>query len=201
MKPLFSQYGVLISSMGSLYVARHRPKFKGRYISSYETEPSNTTAIAKLADDFKTLLVTKKNYEKASLLDLHGKEFLQVRAHQGGVKIVLGDALQNQQNKKHHDHIEKFGILHKDKIYISSMELNRENGKGDQPLALTMRLMTPVFDTHGQQLGLLVLNVLVKDMLQRFMANETDFPKRSLLLDQKGGLICDSEMLKNKKRV
>ena len=147
-----------------------------------------------LSDEFKTLLATKKNYEKIRLLDLHGKEVLRVHFHQSRVSETPTHALQD---KSHRYYIAASSSLGKNEIYISPLDLNWENGNIEQPLEPSMRLISPVFDVSGTKRGLLVLNVLVDKMLQAFMDKHADMPRRSLIVDRKGGWIHDGMIAKN----
>ncbi len=157
-------------------------------------DSSHPDALGELSDEFKTLLSTKKNYEKIRLLDLHGKELLRVRFHQGRVTETPTHALQD---KSHRYYTAASRSLGKNKIYISPLDLNWENGSIEQPLEPSMRLISPVFDASGTKRGLLVLNVLAEKMLQAFMDKHADMPMRSLLVDRKGGWIHDGMVAKN----
>ncbi len=157
-------------------------------------ESTNTTATREAAEELKILLSTKKNYEKIRLIDLQGQELLRVHFHQGRVKIIPHDDLPN---KEHRYYIAASKALHKNQIYISPLDLNWENGKVERPLEPSIRLITPVFDAHGEKRGLLVLNVLVEKMLQRFMDKHVDFPRRSYLINREGNWLHDGVMTEN----
>jgi len=157
-------------------------------------DTSGKTALNDLAGEFKTLLATTKRYEKIRLIDLQGKELLRVHFYQERVRIVPDSALQH---KSHLYYIAASESLQKNQIYISPMGLNWEHGKLEQPLEPAMRLITPVFDVRGKKRGLLVLNVLVEPMMQRFMDKHSNFPLRSLLVNRHGKWLHDGEMAEN----
>jgi len=145
--------------------------------------PSKHDSMNELAENFKSLLLTKKSYEQIRLIGLHGKELLRVDFHKGRVKVIPDNELQN---KSHRYYIKAAESLHDNQIYISPMDLNRENGKVVHPLDPSIRLITPVFDARGQKRGLLVLNVLVDSMMQRFIDKHAGFPHRCLLVNRQG---------------
>jgi PAS domain S-box-containing protein len=157
--------------------------------SAFET--SDKTVLNELAYEFKTLLATTKRYEKIRLIDLQGKELLRVEYYQGNVSIIPELELQQ---KSHRYYIAASESLHKNQIYISPMDLNWEHGTLEQPLEPAIRLITPVFDARGEKRGLLVLNVLVESMMQRFMDKHANLPRRSLLVNRQGEWLHDGEM-------
>lgn len=122
---------------------------------------------------------------------MHGQELLRVHLHQGRVDIVPPEKLQH---KAHRYYLAASKSLHQNQIYISPMDLNWENGKVEQPLESAIRLITPVFDAHGVKRGLLIINVLAEELLQRFMNKHIDFPGRSHLLNRQGDWLHDGEM-------
>ena len=53
-------------------------------------------------------------------------------------------------------------------IYVSALSLSQENGKVLQPLKPIMRLATPAFDRLGLRRGVLVVNYLGEELLNKF---------------------------------
>jgi len=137
-----------------------------------------------LTSEFQALLSAKRDYARVSLLGLDGREMLRVDYHNGSPKAVAASALQN---KSHRYYVTEAMQLQRHQIYISRLDLNRvKEDATEQPQMPTIRLITPVFDGQGNKRGLLVFNVLVEAMMQRFMGHHKEFAHRSLLLTGDG---------------
>ncbi len=52
-------------------------------------------------------------------------------------------------------------------VYISRLELNRENGIVQKPLTPVLRFSTPVFDSQGKAAGVVVLNIYAEHFLKK----------------------------------
>lgn len=81
-----------------------------------------------------------------------------VRAHKehGEVEIVPEG---NLQKKKGREYVKNTLALKKGQIYISNIELNRENGVISQPYAPVIRVASPVYGDNGVLFGLVVINI------------------------------------------
>ncbi len=94
----------------------------------------------------------KTDYEKVRYLDQNGREVL--RVNQGGA-VVSGEQLQSKGDR---DYFQKAITLKPGEIYISTFDLNMENGRIEEPYRPMLRFATPVFDEAGQHRGACVIS-------------------------------------------
>ncbi|MBI4384729.1 MAG: PAS domain S-box protein [Nitrospinae bacterium] len=103
-----------------------------------------------------------------------------VRAHRtgdGGLEVA-GD---NLQRKGSRDYFQETIGLPENQVYISEVNLNRENGRIEEPHTPVIRIAVPVFDAEGRVFGVVALNIDFKAMLgslgrqarQIFIANDS----------------------------
>jgi PAS domain S-box-containing protein len=94
----------------------------------------------------------KTDYDEVACLDQNGREIF--RVNQGGV-VVPREQLQNE---KERNYFQKAIALKPGEIYISSFNLNLQNGHVEEPHKPILRFATPVFDDAGQRRGVYVIN-------------------------------------------
>ena len=95
-------------------------------------------------------------------------EVIRINYDNGIAKNVSDTALQN---KKDRNYFKKSIALKKDDLFISDFNLNRENGVIEKPIKPTIRYATPLYDKANNKLGIIILNVNMKNIMQ-IMANE-----------------------------
>ncbi len=111
---------------------------------------------------FREFAVAEKDYMQVRLIDESGREIARVDYDGELARIVPQHQLQDKSSRYYF----KEGMkLSRGEIYISGIDLNRENGHIQVPLHPTLRYVAPVFNTHGKVRALLVLNVLAHKML------------------------------------
>ena len=92
------------------------------------------------------------DYDQVCYLDQNGQEIL--RVNQGGM-IAPREQLQNEKDR---GYFQKAIRLKPGDIYISTFDLDVENGRLAQPYKPTLRFLTPVFDEAGRPRGAYVIN-------------------------------------------
>ncbi len=144
---------------------------------------SSSTAFNDLAEKFKSLLAVKKYYEKIRLIDLKGRELLRVDYRGGRPILISPEALQDKSRRYY---FTESATLKQHQIYISPMDLNFEQGEFEQPLEVSIRLITPVVDASEVKQGVLVFNVLADVMFERVVAMHGKQQRHSHLLNKNG---------------
>jgi hypothetical protein len=71
-------------------------------------------------------------------------------------------------------------------VLVSPFDLNVEEGKIEQPIKPTIRFATPVFDRKGHKRGMLILNYLGSNLLDRFRPSNENSTGRIMLLNRNG---------------
>ncbi len=131
---------------------------------------------------FSAFSQVKMIYDQIRFLDNSGQEYVRVNFDGDTTKIIHGIQLQDKSDRYY---FKESTNLSPGEIYISSLDLNVENGKIEYPHKPVMRFATPVF-IDGKQAGVVVFNLLVdiplflhKDM----SGNDKD---DYILVDQEG---------------
>ena len=124
-------------------------------------------------------------YDQFRFIDLEGKEFF--RAERVGNDSIVISALQN----KNHQPYVKAGLqLKRNQIYLSQISLNRENGEIEKPYKPVIRIVAPIFDNEQNQIGLVVINFKMKNVLDQMKSTVED--KNVYLLDEDYRIISSS---------
>ena len=96
-------------------------------------------------------------YEQFRLVDLHGNELVRYEK-------VDQDSMApaDLQNKVDRGYFQAGLSLRKGQVYVSPIELNRENGVLETPHKPVIRGVTPIYDINNAQVGLAVINFNMK---------------------------------------
>lgn len=126
--------------------------------------PENFDPRGNNVDFIQPYLVVLKNlgfYDQFRIIDLSGEEMLRYQSYDGH-KMVDAPL----QNKVSREYVQAGLKLDKGDVYLSRIDLNRENGKIEKPFKPVLRSVAPIFDSKGQKLGLVVINFRMKDILK-----------------------------------
>ncbi len=155
---LKASYSAKLSLKGELIAQTFTPLFSDvRFLSSqrsltaYFRNPNNNKD---LISDFKIFLSSNPSYDQVRVLNLNGKEIIRVNIGTDSAYNVIENELQDKSKR---DYFAKSIFLNENEIYLSSLDLNMENGKIELPEKATIRIVTPVFHI-GEKKGLLVIN-------------------------------------------
>ncbi|MEM1308344.1 MAG: ATP-binding protein [Cyanobacteria bacterium P01_H01_bin.153] len=138
---------------------------------------------AALAEEYLVVSQQKQQYDQIRFLETTGQEVVRVNFNQGKPSIVPDERLQNQ--------FERYWFkdtiaLQEGEVFISPLDLNIDFGKIEQPLKPIIRFGTPVFDSQGQQRGMVVLNYLADIFLQNLSPENSLSSGNILLLNAEG---------------
>ncbi|MDR3392666.1 MAG: PAS domain S-box protein [Sulfuriferula sp.] len=117
-----------------------------------------------LAGEFLALVSRKGIYDQLRLLDENGREIIRVNNNNGHPVIVKRTALQN---KSQQYYVRDAFALARGEVYVSPLDLHVEQGVIEQPIKPMIRFATPVFDREGHKRGVIVLNYLGQQLLNR----------------------------------
>ncbi|WP_182869410.1 sensor histidine kinase [Rhodopirellula sp. JC639] len=114
---------------------------------------------------FTEIASSKPFYSQVRLirLDENGQEMVRVEQLDGETTVIPDDRLQQKSGR---DYFIASRQLQNHEVYVSKINLNRENGQIQVPYQPTVRFVAGVYDDRGQQCGIVVLNVRF-DMLFR----------------------------------
>ncbi len=119
-------------------------------------------------------------YDKIRYIDERGQEI--IRVNRNGV-IVPADQLQNKADT----YFFRRGMtLEPGQIFISPFDLNKEDGRIEQPFKPTLRFTVPVFDAAGRRRGIYVINYLGANLLALLREFAPQYQHRLRLLNAQG---------------
>ncbi|MGB6166928.1 MAG: ATP-binding protein [Geitlerinemataceae cyanobacterium] len=143
----------------------------------------SATLRSNLVQDGVAFLQQKEIYNQISVLDLEGREILRLNYNQGNPQLVAPDRLQSKEDRAY---FQEAIALDRGKIFISALELNRDNQQIERPFKPTIRLATPIFDGNGNKRGILVLNYLAENLRDSLRQADAVSPGDISLLNRAG---------------
>ncbi len=136
-----------------------------------------------LARDFVLFSNQKNIYDQIRIIDIEGQETIRIN-NQGGQAVIVGD---NQlQNKAERYYFQKTLKLEENEIYISPFDLNIERDVIEIPIKPVIRFGTPLFDSSGNKVGVLILNYLGERLLGGFRNATAAIAEHAMLLSHNG---------------
>jgi signal transduction histidine kinase len=128
---------------------------------------------------FEDLARTEPRFLQIRYLDLAGRERVRLNAKQGQVPIAPTAALQDKSREPYFKYIEE---LRRGSVYVSRLDLNRDQGGIEGPQQPTIRFVTPVFDREGRRRGGIV--IILDGRL--FLTGGAEGENHVLLIDSDG---------------
>ena len=104
------------------------------------------------------------NYFQSRLIDVSGKEIIRAERSGNSVLLLGSDELQYKGDRYY---FKEALQLPKGDVFVSSLDLNEENGKIERPYRPTVCFFSPVFGPKGK-IGVVDLNLNVKNWFQIF---------------------------------
>lgn len=107
---------------------------------------------------FQTVLQQRSGYQSIRLIlnDDSGHEYVRVDKVSGDIVEIGGDQLQKKGHREYFKHIVG---LNQGEVYLSPIDLNREQGEITIPYQPMLRVGTPVDARSGHRIGIMVINV------------------------------------------
>lgn len=133
---------------------------------------SNLDARTRQLEDFKSFVSRKGIYDQVRYIDKEGNETLRVNYNNGFPIIVDESSLQSKANSYY---IKDAYNLDKGQIYISKFDLNKENGKVEDPIKPIIRFVTHYHSPISEFDGFIVFNQFGNQLLDAIKkAEKTD---------------------------
>lgn len=139
--------------------------------------------ITKVADEFSTLARIRRSFDQIRLLDINGQERVRVNYKYNNVEIVSEKRLQDKSDRYYFTGAIS---LKKGELYVSSIDLNKEDGKIEVPHKTVMRYASPIY-VGGKIGSVVVVNLLTNKTFLQFYPDENDRKQYEyMLVDQNG---------------
>ena len=107
----------------------------------------------------------KLYYDKIRFIDIEGMEKIRVNYSPDGAYIVPRTELQDKSGRYFFNEAIK---LEAGQIYMSSADLNMDNDIIEYPIVPTLRFASPVFNSSGEKIGLIMINYELSELLSAF---------------------------------
>ncbi|MDA3844161.1 MAG: ATP-binding protein [Candidatus Kapabacteria bacterium] len=117
----------------------------------------------KMAKELQVFTDKKDVYDQVRFIDINGNEIVRVNGGNGVSRIVPNNELQNKGNRYYFEN----GIKLNNKLYISPFDLNIEYKKIEIPIKPMIRITYPVITKDSKKIGLVVLNFLAGNLLNK----------------------------------
>lgn len=144
----------------------------------------------KMAEEYLNFSTYKKKYDQIRFLDATGMEVVRVNYNQGKPCRIAADKLQSKQQRYY---FKDCFQLDQGELFISPFDLNKEYDRIEQPLKPVIRLGTPIVDSNGLKRGIVLLNFLGSDLLERLKAEEEISVGQNMLLNADGYWLLSSD--------
>ena len=117
-----------------------------------------------IALEYLNLSKNKQIYDQIRYLNIDGKEVIRINYNNGYPKIVPEGKLQSKKNRYYFINAIS---LEPNEVYISQLDLNIEEGEIEHPIKPTIRFGTPIFDSQKNKRGVIVLNYLAGEIIEK----------------------------------
>lgn len=149
-------------------------------------------AIATAKENFASFAKEKKSYYQLRFLDVTGKEVVRINNNNGDVVVVNDSKLQNKGDRYYfQDSI----VLGKDEVYISPFDLNKEQGKIQEPLNPMIRFATPVYDKENSKIGVIIINYTGTKIIEEINSSSVSDKGNAYLVNKDGYYLVGPEEL------
>lgn len=119
--------------------------------------------VNRLKITFRSFIENRPYYDQLRYIDENGNEIVRVNVVDGNIKVVPNNQLQN---KSSNDYFRETMILDEGELYVSSVNLNRENNQIEVPYKGTVRYATPIYNSSGEKKGILIANILIDRLFE-----------------------------------
>ena len=151
-------------------------------LARYLQQPESTTR-ERVERLFALFSREKRIYDQIRYLDDNGKEQIRVDFRNGRPLVV---PQQEMQDKAGRYYFTESYRLAAGTVFVSPLDLNIEHGQVEVPYKPMLRFATPVFDAAGKHRGIVLVNYLAGDLLERVRAHVTGDANDAMLLDSEG---------------
>ncbi len=143
----------------------------------------NDTDLALIGEEYMSISTYYKVYDQIRFLDSQGMEIVRVNYNDGSPAVVPSHQLQAK--AKRYYFTDAFA-LGEDMVFVSPFDLNIEHGQVEIPYKPMIRIATPAVDDQGKKQGIVLLNYLGNELIDRIIASEDISSGHSMLLNRAG---------------
>ena len=141
------------------------------------------SAQGKLERDYARFALNKAVYLQVRCLDVTGQETVRVNYRDGVAEVVPQEELQTKATRYY---FQQAMLLEEGEVFVSPFDLNVEHGQIQRPIKPVIRFLTPIFSDSGEKRGLLVLNYLGTQLLEKLQQISAGFSGETMLVNPAG---------------
>jgi PAS domain S-box-containing protein len=142
---------------------------------------------AVLAHLFETFSATHGDFEQVRFILADGMEAVRVNRRGEEITVVPDQMLQNKALRYY---FQEIMALQQGQVYVSSIDLNVEWGRIEEPKRSIIRFGTPLFSPSGEPRGAIVLNLLGEHLLNRLERVNIEEGRRIWISDEEGVMLA-----------
>ena len=157
------------------------------FINSIDTPSEINSQNQDISLTFASLIEQTPQFDQIRILSAtNGDEIIRVEKLDNQIRVVPKDELQNKGARPYFLNVVNF---EKGELFVSEINLNRENGLIEIPFKPTVRIAVPLFNNNDEKKGVLVINVNANFLLNNVFRSIDDRYYLYLLNKQLGFLI------------
>ncbi len=139
--------------------------------------------VNRLQQIFVAMMQAKSRYMQLRYLDENGNEMVRVDSDGTTVAAIPESQLQNKGDR---DYFLQTMQREPGEVYISPVNLNREQGEIERPFKPVVRYGTPVFDEAGRRRGIVIANVFASPFLEKVASNQNTDRSEVFIINEDG---------------
>jgi diguanylate cyclase (GGDEF)-like protein/PAS domain S-box-containing protein len=149
----------------------------------FDNTQNSAKVIKDLQQHWSSMAMQRGRYDQIRFLDAQGQEIIRINYNNGNPYAVKQDILQS---KKHRYYFNEALNTPSGKIWSSYLDLNIERRQIELPLKPTIRFATRVESANGEIIGVVIINYLAKELLDKFRRISAGFSGNAMLLNWQG---------------
>jgi len=142
----------------------------------------------RIADEYHALLTSKPIYDHICFISREGQEVVRINFADGDSQRVPKEELRSVRDSYF---VQKALQLGPGEVYLSRVDLKRQNDTILLPYKPLLRFMTPVFDRQGLRQGVVMLSYNATEMIGDLLTAATGYPGELHLLNASGFWLAD----------
>jgi diguanylate cyclase (GGDEF)-like protein len=155
-----------------------------KYLShAFDTALLSSNDYQSVSENWSIFARDRGIYDQIRYIDITGDERIRINLVDGNAYAVPNAELQNKGDRYYFTSTIQMAP---GTVYISKLDLNIENGVIEMPMKPMLRIASPIYDPSGKVQGIIVLNYLAQEMLNRFQTFAGNSFGEMVLLNSEG---------------
>jgi diguanylate cyclase (GGDEF)-like protein len=166
-----------------------------KYLShAYDTALISEDSLQSIVENWSVFSRNRGIYDQIRYIDANGDEQIRINLVDGKAYAVPKAELQNKADRYYFTDTIK---LPAESIYISKLDLNVEREAVEVPFKPMIRFATPIYDYNGNVQGIIVLNYMAQDLLDRFRVYAENSYGEVVLINDDGYWVSSEDEAQN----